>query len=143
MATTAYITWLSTDQPIRMNAAHPAGPNAVPQLKLAVAQADAKRGATLFADRCATCHGKDGQGEDDNPPVWGARSFNEGAGLANVVQLASWLKVAMPLDDTNLTNQQALDVAAFVNSHDRPKFRLAEHLPAKTDLGAYNSESDR
>lgn len=143
VAIATYITWLSTDQPIRMNAARPAGPNAVPQLKLDVANAHAKRGATIFADRCATCHGQNGQGEDDNPPVWGVRSFNDGAGLANVVQLGSWLKVGMPLDEADLTEQEALDVAAFVNSHDRPKFRLAEHLPAKTDLGTYNSEHDR
>lgn len=141
VAIAAYITWLSTEQPIRMNAERPAGPNAVSQLKVDVAQADAKRGAALFADRCAACHGNDGQGDGDNPPVWGARSFNDGAGLANVVQLASWLKVAMPLEDATLTEQQALDVAAFVNSHDRPKFRLAEHLPAKADLGVYNSQS--
>lgn len=143
VAIATYITWLSTDQPIRMNAARPAGPNAVLQLKLDVANADANRGAALFADRCVTCHGENGQGDGDNPPVWGVRSFNDGAGLANVVQLASWLKVAMPLDETNLAEQEALDVAAFVNSHDRPKFRLAEHLPAKTDLGTYNSEHDR
>lgn len=143
VAIAAYITWLSSDQPIRMNASRPAGPNAVPQLKLEVANTDAKRGAMLFADRCATCHAKNGQGDDDNPPVWGTRSFNDGAGLANVVQLASWIKVAMPLGEADLTAQQALDVAAFVNSHDRPKFRLADHLPAKTDLGAYNSEPEQ
>lgn len=143
VAITAYITWLSADEPIRMNADRPAGPNAVSQLKVDVAQADTNRGATLFANRCATCHGKHGQGDDDNPPVWGNQSFNDGAGLANIVQLASWLKVSMPMDDTTLTEQQSLDVAAFINSHDRPKFRLADHLPAKSDLGIYNSESER
>ena len=141
VAIAAYITWLSTDQPIRMNAERPVGPHAVPQLKLDTIQADAKRGASLFADRCANCHGKNGQGDEDNQPVWGARSFNDGAGLASVTQLASWLKVAMPPDEADLAERDALDVAAFVNSHDRPKFRLAEHLPAKPDLGTYNSES--
>lgn len=79
-----------------MNAERPAGPNSVPQLKRDLLSADAKRGASLFADRCATCHGKDGQGDKDSPPVWGDRSFNDGAGLANIVQLASWLTIAMP-----------------------------------------------
>lgn len=132
VAIAAYITWLSSDQPIRMNAERPVGPNGVPQLKRQAAEADVKRGATLFANRCASCHGKHGQGDRDNPPVWGARSFNDGAGLANVVQLASWLKVAMPLDEANLTEQEALDIAVFVNSHERPTFRLADHLPAAT-----------
>lgn len=136
----AYITWLSTDQPIRMNPERPAGPHAVPQLKVDITQADRQRGEGLYSVRCASCHAKNGQGDKENPPVWGARSFNDGAGLANVVQLASWLKVAMPLDETDLTEQEALDLAAFVNSHERPKFQLSEHLPPKEQLGTFNSE---
>ena len=129
VAIAAYITWLSTDQPIRMNSKRPAGPHSVPQLKLDVAQANLQRGQKLYSSHCSACHGEDGQGEKEHPPVWGARSFNDGAGLANIIQLASWLKVAMPLDEPNLTEHQALDIAAFINSHDRPKFRLSEHLP--------------
>lgn len=136
----AYITWLSTDQPIRMNPDRPAGPHAVPQLKLNVTEADRLRGEKLYAARCASCHGENGQGDVKNPPVWGTRSFNDGAGLANVVQLASWLKVAMPLDESDLSSQEALDLAAFLNSHERPVFRLNEHLPANSQLGIYNSQ---
>jgi thiosulfate dehydrogenase len=143
LAITAYITWLSTDQPIRMNAERPAGPNAVVQLKPDSLKADEKRGARLFVDRCASCHGEDGQGDGQHPPVWGERSFNDGAGLANVTQLASWLRVAMPLDDADLTNQEALDVAAFLNSHHRPGFQLRDHLPEESRLGEYNSETSR
>jgi len=135
----AYITWLSTDQPIRMNGERPAGPHAVPQLKVDVTQADVQNGNKLYADRCASCHASQGQGRRENPPVWGAQSFNAGAGLANVSQLAAWLKVAMPLDETDLTQQEALDLAAFINSHERPKFRLSEHLPPKEQLGTFNS----
>jgi len=135
----AYITWLSTDQPLRMNAAGPLGPNAVPKLDVDAAQADLARGQALFMARCADCHGKDGQGDAENPPVWGQRSFNDGAGLANVVPLASWLKVAMPPEKTDLTDREALDIAAFVNSHERPKFRLSEHLPPAEHLGTYNA----
>ncbi|WP_010584768.1 c-type cytochrome [Schlesneria paludicola] len=125
----AYITWLSTDHPLRMNAERPAGPHAVPQLKVDVSQADFERGHQLYLDRCATCHAENGQGQKENPPVWGPQSFNDGAGLANISQLASWLKVAMPLDEADLTQQEALDLAAYINSHERPKFRLSEHLP--------------
>jgi thiosulfate dehydrogenase len=32
------------------------------------------------------------------------------------------LKVAMPLDDTDLSDQEAFDVAAYMNSHERPNF---------------------
>ena len=136
----AYITWLSTDQPIRMNPERPAGPQAVPQLKVDAAQADHQRGKKLYSARCADCHGENGHGNKENPPVWGARSFNDGAGLANVAQLASWLNVAMPLDESDLSPQEALDLAAFINSHERPKFRLSEHLPPRQQLGIYNSK---
>jgi thiosulfate dehydrogenase len=135
----AYITWLSEGQPLKMNAARSLGPNAVSQLKPEDRQVDRARGKALYSRRCAECHGDDGQGDEDNPPVWGARSYNDGAGLAEVSKLASWLKVAMPLGAANLTDQEAFDIAAYVDSHDRPKFRLQDHLPETTRLGEYNS----
>lgn len=135
----AYITWLSQGQPLSMNAERPAGPRAVPRLFGNDAVGDLERGRAVYAARCADCHGDDGQGDDENPPVWGSRSFNDGAGLANDHRLAAWLKLAMPLDEADLADQEALDVAAYVNSHERPKFRLKEHLPAKSELGEYNS----
>lgn len=135
----AYITYLSTEQPIRMNGQRPAGPNAVPQLKLDVTQASRERGQQVYSARCATCHGDDGQGAEENPPVWGEKSYNDGAGLANDIQLASWLKVAMPLDEADLSDTEAFDVAVYLNSHGRPKFRLKEHLPPPEQLGTFNS----
>lgn len=138
IAIAAYITWLSTDQPIRMNPDRPAGPLSVPKLRDASLRPDLERGQTLYRARCATCHGNDGQGDAKYPPVWGDKSFNEGAGLANNGQLAAWLRVAMPLDETDLTEQEALDIAAYVNGHPRPRFRLADHLPKKEALGEYN-----
>lgn len=139
VAIAAYITWLSTDQPIRMNADRPAGPRAVPQLKLDLTQADPQRGARLFTARCSACHAENGQGDKENPPLWGVRSYNDGAGLANVAQLASWLKVAMPLGETNLTEQNALDLASYVNSHERPQFQLQNHIPPRERLGEFNA----
>lgn len=140
VAITAYITWLSEGEVLRMNAKQPKGPNAVPRLVVKPESADAERGGLLYARKCAECHGKDGTGHDDNPPVWGPRSYNQGAGLAETLPLASWLKVAMPLDDATLTDQEALDVAVFVNTHDRPEFDLKSHLPVEARLGEYNAE---
>lgn len=140
VAISAYITWLSSGLPMKMNAEKPAGPYAVPRLKVNIAQADRTAGEELYSKRCALCHARDGQGENDNPPLWGNQSFNDGAGLANIVQLASWLKVAMPPGEADLSPQAALDLAVFINSHERPKFRLSEHLPATERLGMYNSE---
>lgn len=137
---TTYITWLSSGERLKMNAEAPLGPKHVPSLSIDLTKADAKRGGSLYANHCAACHGEDGLGTEDGPPVWGEQSYNDGAGLSGIAKLASWLKVAMPLDDPSLTEQEALDIAAFVNSQPRPKFVLQEHLPKPERLGEYNSE---
>ncbi|HEX7379454.1 MAG TPA: c-type cytochrome [Pirellulales bacterium] len=141
VAITAYITWLSNGQAIRQNGLAPLGPRAVRPLRLKANQADRKRGAKLYADRCASCHGDDGAGDEDGPPVWGERSYNHGAGFAKDDHLAAWLKVAMPLDEADFTEQEAIDVAAFVNSNPRPEFVLNNHLPSADQLGEYNAEA--
>jgi thiosulfate dehydrogenase len=139
VAVTTYITSLSQGLPLEMNQKRPIGPGALKQLSMKVDLTDTKHGALLYASRCAECHQEDGRGDKDNPPVWGERSYNDGAGLASVENLAAWLKVAMPLDKTNLTDQQALDIAAFLNSQKRPHFELSQHLPVKEKLGEYNA----
>jgi thiosulfate dehydrogenase len=143
VAVTTYITSLSQGQSLRMNSKRPVGPGAIKLLAVKPDQADINRGASLYTSRCAECHQRDGQGDKDNPPVWGERSYNDGAGLSSVENLAAWLKVAMPLDDTDLTDQQALDVAAYVNSHKRSHFELNQHLPVKERLGEYNASNGK
>lgn len=123
-----------------MNVENPLGPNHTPQLNLEGLKPNVERGATLYATQCADCHGDSGLGTDEGPPVWGDKSYNDGAGLSRVPKLASWLKVAMPLDDAKLTAQEAFDIAAFGNSHRRPNFVLSEHLPKDNQLGEYNGK---
>ncbi|QDS87526.1 Cytochrome c [Rosistilla ulvae] len=142
VAITAYITWLSTDQPIRQNPNKPLGPRHVPALDAHEQQPSVSRGAVLYADHCASCHADNGLGSDDGPPVWGDDSYNDGAGLSRVPKLAAWLKVAMPLDDPYLSAAESFDIAAFVNSHRRPHFELSKHLPAADARGEYNGVSD-
>lgn len=81
---------------------------------------DTARGAALFAASCSTCHGVDGQGTQVAPALWGPRSYNIGAGMARVRTAASFIRHNMPFGDPNLTDQQAFDVAAYVNSRPRP-----------------------
>jgi len=52
------------------------------------------------------------------------------------------MKVAMPLDDADLSDQEAMDIASFVNSHPRSHFKLREHLPPASRLGEYNGSKD-
>jgi thiosulfate dehydrogenase len=140
VAVTTYITWLSRGMPMQMNEKRPIGPNGIIPLQVPFTKADKERGRTLYASRCAECHKADGQGDIDNPPVWGEQSYNDGAGLASIENLAAWMKVAMPLDDADLSDQEAIDIAAFVNSHPRSHFELREHLPQPDKLGEYNGK---
>jgi len=85
------------------------------------------RGQQVYAARCAACHGKTGQGQESPgggyqfPPLWGMDSYNKGAGLANSELLAGFVKANMPLgQEWSLTDQEALDVAAFINLQLRP-----------------------
>lgn len=89
---------------------------------------DWKRGQKVFAQNCALCHGADGQGrrEADGklrfPPLWGPEAYNWGAGMSRIDTAAGFIKANMPLGKPySLTDQEAWDVAAFINSHERPK----------------------
>lgn len=85
--------------------------------------ADGTRGEALYAARCATCHGADGEGTTAAPPVWGDRSFNVGAGLSRLRTAAAFIRHNMPYDQPgSLTDQQAFDVAAWMITRPRPDF---------------------
>jgi thiosulfate dehydrogenase len=117
----AYFAFLSRGVPVGPAARPAAGP--WPQLK-----SDPTAGAAVFAASCAKCHAPDGEGTPAGPPVWGARSYNIGAGMARVFTAASFIRKNMPFDQPGtLTDQQALDVAAYVNGHPRPDFKGKEH----------------
>src|SRR5690606_22337652 len=73
------------------------------------------------------CHGNEGaglsvRGEVVFPQVWGDNSYNWGAGISRVFTLASFIKHNMPLGQPNsLTDQQAWDLAQFIDSQERPQ----------------------
>jgi thiosulfate dehydrogenase len=125
----AYFWWLSKDVPTgvevegrgfkRIRAPQPPDP---------------MRGARIYADKCAACHGADGQGASGPngeylyPALWGERSFNIGAGMARVATAAAFVKAAMPLGQGDtLTDQEAFDVAAYFTRQPRPDF-ARKHL---------------
>ena len=88
---------------------------------------DFARGEAVFADNCALCHGDDGQGQrvagrQVFPPLWGPQSYNWGAGMHQLDNAAGFIKANMPLGrGGSLTDQQAWDVAMFMNAHERPQ----------------------
>jgi thiosulfate dehydrogenase len=85
------------------------------------------RGRAVFEQKCSLCHGADGQGQMAHgttvfPPLWGPHSFNWGAGMASIKNAAGFIKANMPLSQGNtLTDQQAWDVATYMDSQERPQ----------------------
>lgn len=88
---------------------------------------DFARGQAVFESKCALCHGADGQGQRSGdmqvfPPLWGPQSFNWGAGMHRIDNAAAFIKANMPLGQGGtLSDQEAWDVATFMNSHERPQ----------------------
>ncbi|OGW65559.1 MAG: hypothetical protein A3H49_13075 [Nitrospirae bacterium RIFCSPLOWO2_02_FULL_62_14] len=117
-ALVAYITWLS--QGVSKEAAR--SWRGFHRIAL-THRPDPLKGKALFAERCSGCHGEDGQGMVTGPPVWGPGSYNIAAGMARVSLAASFIKASMPLGQGGtLTDDEAHDLAAFINSQPRPDF---------------------
>jgi len=117
-ALVSYMAWLSTGIPTGTNisqrgfaplsSSRPANP---------------KQGGIVFLGKCAGCHGVNGEGTTTAPSVWGPRSYNIGAGMARNSKLAGFLKHNMPLGQGgSLTDNEAIDLAAYINSQPRPDF---------------------
>jgi len=127
LAVSAYVAWLAKGQPVGQNPSS-RGQNAIAPAKLVpVDKLDGKRGEEIYAERCVSCHGKDGQGvqigDKKAGPLWGPQSWNDGAGAARVYTLAGILRYTMPyLDPGSLTDEDAQNVAAFITAQSRPDY---------------------
>lgn len=125
-AFTAYIKSLSTGRPA-VEATPGRGPGSIAELTRA---ADPTRGQAVYAEACAACHGADGNGQagdgarDAVPPLWGEHSFNDGAGMARLIEAAAFIRNNMPRgvdwQQPALPVEDAWDVAAFILSQPRP-----------------------
>ncbi len=141
-AMTSYLHFLSTGIPV---GAKLDGGGTL-KLKALARAADPAAGKLVYATTCVACHGANGEGlrrgkagDADGyqfPPLWGADSYNNGAGMARVTLAAGFIKGNMPSGITHttavLTDEQAFDVAAYVNSQPRPvKANLDADFPAR------------
>jgi len=121
----AYVAWLSTGVPVGASVQGRGFRSLAPASR----PPDAGRGATLYEQRCASCHGTDGGGIPGAggtyamPPVWGPQSFNDGAGMSHIATAAAFIHAKMPLGDAGaLSEIDAWDVAALVTGAPRPQF---------------------
>ncbi|HMK37900.1 MAG TPA: c-type cytochrome [Bacteroidota bacterium] len=128
-ALASYIVWLS--EGIRAGETLPwRGRNTLHADSLIpVERLNTERGRALFVENCRSCHGEDGQGvqigDKRAGPLWGPHSWNDGAGAARIYTLAGIIRYAMPyLNPGSLTDEQAQQIAAFINSMPRPEYPL-------------------
>jgi thiosulfate dehydrogenase len=135
----AYIGFLTDALPPGMDG------RGAPSLALMDRAADPARGAEVYTTYCSVCHGPEGQGAPQTdgsagylyPPLWGPDSFNNGAGMHRIMKAAGFIRANMPFGVTFetpiLTEEEAFDVAAFINVQPRPeKAGLDQDYPDRT-----------
>jgi thiosulfate dehydrogenase len=99
----------------------------IEELPLLNRAADTAKGRIVYITKCAVCHGLNGRGTLNTaqsafmyPSLWGNDSYNIGASIFRLSKFAGFVKNNMPFGATHatpqLSNEQAWDVAAFVNS---------------------------
>lgn len=128
----SYFYWLATGAPTGDR--HMAG-RGYARLEETAKGFDPDRGREVYTRACAICHGEDGKGRTLGPdgdvvfpPLWGMTAYNWGAGMHKIDTAAAYIKWNMPLGLASpmqkegfLSDQDAWDVAAFVDSHPRPQ----------------------
>lgn len=135
-AIVAYITWLGSGVP----KGEKANGSGLKDIRLLTRAADPDKGSVVYINKCQQCHQAGGQGQMNltktafiYPPLWGDQSYNIGAGLYRISTFAKFVKYNMPQGashtQTQLTDEEAWDVAAFVNSQPRPVKDISRDWP--------------
>ncbi|HYF70452.1 MAG TPA: c-type cytochrome [Ohtaekwangia sp.] len=136
----AYLKWIGKDV---AKGETPRGAGLV-TLPLLNRKADPIKGREYYSKHCSSCHGNTGEGvKSENkiewkyPPLWGAYSYNTGAGLFRISKFATFIKANMPYgvtyDNPILTDEEAWDIAAFVNSMPHPHKNFPNDWPNISD----------
>jgi thiosulfate dehydrogenase len=132
-----YIKWLGKDVD---KGKKPYG-SGIEKLSYMDRAADPAKGKLVYQSKCESCHGANGAGQLNQygtgyiyPPLWGEHSYNNGAGLFRLSNLAGYIKSNMPLNlashsNPQLTTEEAWDIAAFVNSQPRPAKDMSNDWP--------------
>ncbi len=135
-AIVAYILWVGKEV-TKEEKPEGAGLKDLPFLERA---ADPEKGKKVYTAKCQNCHAENGEGQMAPsgtayvyPPLWGPNSYNIGAGLHRLSRFAAYVKTSMPqgasYKNPQLSDEEAWDVAAFVNSQVRPTMDLSKDWP--------------
>ncbi len=128
-AMVAYIDWLSKDMPQKVSGL------GAPKFEAPPRKSDVKNGEQAYDRFCMSCHGKDGNGYQSMsaassgnrvvPALWGASSYNNGAGMNRLLTTAAFIQGNMPLgtawNHPAISNEDAYDIAGYLSSGKRPQ----------------------
>jgi thiosulfate dehydrogenase len=124
-AMVAYYNYISTNVPD--------GTKERPWAKMPKTEGDLTKlnvdaGRELYNKACITCHGEGGDGGATGLPLWGDQSYNIGAGMARIRTSGGFIKKYMPkapmggYEAGSFTDEEAMNIAAYINSMARPDF---------------------
>lgn len=127
-----YIRYLGADRKILVKDED----SRLPKMEYIERAASPEKGKPLYSLHCARCHQENGSGTLNAtgdgwvyPPLWGPESYRNGSSMSRVSIFARFIKANMPFDQAThlkpvLTDEEALDIAAYVNAdhlHPRPQ----------------------
>jgi thiosulfate dehydrogenase len=152
-AIVVYMSWLGQGMPIGATIKGSESPQIDRKIVMSRA-ADPKKGEEVYKNQCVQCHGENGGGIKregkangyEFPPLWGNDSYNKGAGMYRVIKAADWLAANMPFGADNenrvLTDDEAYDVAAYINDYDKPRAEKKNRDKDFLDLNVKAADSD-
>ncbi|MBW4056689.1 MAG: c-type cytochrome [Proteobacteria bacterium] len=128
-AMVAYVNWLSKDMPKNVYGL------GTPKFEGPNRKANVSKGEEVYSRFCMSCHGKNGDGYQTMsvgssgshvaPALWGAHSYNNGAGMNRLLTTAAFIHSNMPLgtvwNHPAITNDDAYDIAGYLSSKERPQ----------------------
>jgi thiosulfate dehydrogenase len=138
VALLSYLRWINSEVPDSINFK---GDGFV-HIDLSSRAASPEKGQKIYQARCQRCHGAQGEGvmamnevTYTYPPLWGANAYQPGSSMHRILVHARWIKANMPYDSAKwdkpvLTDEEALDVAAFINDdriHERPNPKTLDY----------------
>jgi len=135
-AIVAYMNWLGKD----VTKGQKANGSGFITMAYLNREADSLKGHQLYAMKCSSCHGNNGEGvmrfsgvEYLYPPLWNEHSFNTGAGLYRISNFAKYIRANMPqgatYDRPQLSEEESWDIAAYVLSMPRPEKKFTLDWP--------------
>jgi thiosulfate dehydrogenase len=90
-------------------------------------------GKALYVKKCLLCHGENGEGKGDFPPLWGKDkeghwlSYTTDGSMAKLPNAATWIKDNMPLGEPRtLSDEEVVDITLYINAQERAIYNGVE-----------------